>query len=123
MQRSLVVKLTCGADATADLERTAQALTVCATAAAGGIPVRLWLTGGATYLATPGYAERLTLAHSAPLADLRDAMLALDAITVCTQCAARRDLTPDDLLPGASIAGAMGFVEQVMTDGTQALVY
>ena len=109
MQRSLVVKLTCGADATPDLERTAQALTVCATAAAAGIPVRLWLTGDATYLATPGYAERLTLA--------------LEAISVCTQCAARRDLTPDDLLPGASIAGAMGFVEQVMTDGAQALVY
>ena len=77
----------------------------------------------AAYLATPGYAEPLTLAHSAPLADLRDALLALEAISVCTQCAARRDLTPDDLLPGASIAGAMGFVEQVMTDGAQALVY
>lgn len=123
MERSLVVKLTCGADATPDLERTAQALTVCATAAAAGIPVRLWLTGDATYLATPGYAERLTLAHSGPLAELRDALLALDAVTVCTQCAARRELTAADLLPGAGIAGAMGFVEQVMTAGAQALVY
>jgi predicted peroxiredoxin len=44
-------------------------------------------------------------------------------VLVCTQCAARRGLTADDLLPGVRIAGAAGFVEMVLVDGTQALVY
>ncbi|MEI2765284.1 MAG: DsrE family protein [Dermatophilaceae bacterium] len=120
MTRSLVVKLTCGAEA---LERLAQALTVATTAVAGGASVQVWLTGEATWLATPGHAETLTLPYAAPFAELRDALLALDAVRVCTQCAARRGLTEADLLPGASIAGAAGFVERALAEGAQALVY
>ena len=44
-------------------------------------------------------------------------------ITVCTQCAARRDLTDDDLLPGVTISGAASYVDEVLADGVQALVY
>jgi predicted peroxiredoxin len=44
-------------------------------------------------------------------------------VTVCTQCAARRGITPDDVLPGVRIAGAPVFVEEVMAPGAQALVY
>jgi predicted peroxiredoxin len=44
-------------------------------------------------------------------------------IVVCTQCAARRELTAVDLLTGATIAGAASFVEAVLRDGVQALVY
>lgn len=90
---------------------------------AGGIQVSVWLTGEATRLATPGYAERLTLPHAASFADLRDVLLAADALTVCSQCAARRELTADALLTGARIRGAMSFVEEAMGDGAQALVY
>ena len=32
-------------------------------------------------------------------------------------------ITEGDLLPGARIAGAASFVEEALTDGTQALVY
>ncbi len=120
MSRSLVVKLTCGAEG---LERLSQALTVAATALASGVPVSLWLTGEATWLATPGHAETLSLPYAAPPAELRDALLAAGAVTVCTQCAARRDLTEADLLPGGRIAGAASFVEQALADGAQALVY
>ena len=123
MGRSLVIKLTCGTDTTESLERTAQALTVASTAAAAGIPVSLWLTGDATLLATPMYAERLTLAHAASFAALRDTLLAEATVTVCTQCAARRALTETDLLPGARIAGAPSFVEESLAEGAQALVY
>ena len=42
---------------------------------------------------------------------------------VCTQCAARRELTAADLLDGATIAGAASFVEAVLAEGVQALVY
>jgi predicted peroxiredoxin len=127
MTRSLVVKVTALGDAwpppTAELERLAQALTVATTALASGIPTHVWLTGEATRLATPGYAARLHLPHAASFAELVQLLLQAEAVTVCTQCAARRGLTDADLLPGARIAGAAGFVEQALTDGTQALVY
>jgi len=119
-ERVLVVKCTSGAEAP---ERCSQAFTVAATAAAAGTPVSLWLTGEAVWLATPGRAEQFALPHSAPLADLRDAVLAAGSLTVCTQCAARRGLTEADLVPGTVIRGSASFVEEVLADGTQALVY
>lgn len=119
-RQRLVVKVTCGPEA---LERLNQGLTVAATAAASGVEVSLWLTGDATWVAVPGRAEELSLPHAAPLSDLRDAVLASGSVTVCGQCAARRDLTDADLLPGALIRGAAAFVEEVMEPGAKALVY
>ena len=118
--RRLVVKVTCGAEAP---ERYAQGVTVAATALASGAEVSLWLTGEATWFAVPGTAEAFELPYAAPLADLRDALLAGAQVTVCTQCAARRDLSDEDLLPGARVAGAATFVEEVLEPGVQALVY
>lgn len=115
-----MVKLSCGADAP---EKCAQAFTVAATAVAAGAEVSLWLTGEASWLALPGRAEDFALPHSAPLAQLRDAVLAGGRLTLCTQCAARRDLGPDDVLPGVRIAGAQTFVEEALAEGAQALVY
>ena len=118
--RRLVVKCTAGKE---DAERCAQAFTVAATAVAAGAQVSLWLTGEASWFALPGRAEAFALPHSAPLADLRDAVLAGGTLTVCTQCAARRDLREPDLVPGARIAGAATFVEEALREGAQALVY
>jgi predicted peroxiredoxin len=120
MARSLVVKATAGADAP---ERCAQAFTVAATAAAAGVPVSLWLTGESTWYALPGRAAQFELPHSAPLPDLLAAVLAAGTVTACTQCAARRGITADDVLAGVRIAGAAAFVEEAMADGAQALVY
>ena len=120
MSRRLVVKVTAGAEAP---ERCAQAFTVASVAAASGVPVSLWLTGEAAWFAVPGKAEEFVLPHSAPLAELRDAVLASGTLTLCTQCAARRSLTADDLLPGVRLAGAAVFVAEALEDGTQALVY
>ncbi len=120
MARSLVVKLTAGAEAP---ERCAQAFTVASVAAASGVPVSLWLTGEASWFAVPGRAESFELAHSAPLHELRDAVRADGRLTLCTQCAARRALTEADLLPGVRLAGAAVFVAESLEDGVQALVY
>ena len=119
-QQALVVKCTCGTEAA---ERCSQAFTVAATALAAGAEVSLWLTGEAVWFATPGRAEQFDLPHSAPLAELRDAVLASGTLIVCTQCAARRDLGPDDLLPGVRIAGSASFVDEALRPDTQALVY
>jgi predicted peroxiredoxin len=116
----LVVKITAGAEAP---ERYSQGVTVAATAVAAGAEVSVWLTGEATWLAVPGRAETFSLPYAAPLADLRDTLLAAARVTVCTQCAARRELTEADLLPGARVAGAASFVEEILVPGTQALVY
>ena len=118
--RRLLVKITCGAEAP---ERYSQGVTVAATAVATGAEVSVWLTGEATYLALPGRAEEFELPYAAPLAELRDTLLAGARVTVCTQCAARRQITEADLLPGARIAGAASFVEEALWPGTQALVY
>lgn len=118
--RRLIVKCTAGAD---EPERCAQAFTVAATALAAGAQVSLWLTGEATWLAVPGRAEAFDLPHSAPLADLRDTVLADGTLTVCTQCAARRDLAEVDLVAGARIAGAASFVAEALEPNAQALVY
>jgi len=94
MRRSLVVKCTAGVD---DPERCNQAFTVAATALSAGATVSLWLTG--------------------------DAVLAGGTLTVCTQCAARRNITEDEVLTGVRIAGSASFVEEVLRDDAQALVY
>ena len=119
--RNLVIKLTSGAADGA--ERCAQAFTVAAVAAASGAHVSLWLTGESAWFALPGKAEEFDLPHSAPLPDLMEAVLANGSITLCTQCAARREITEESLRPGVRIAGAGAFVAEALADGVQALVY
>jgi len=118
--RSLVVKVTAGADAP---ERCSQAFTVAATAVAAGVPVSLWLTGESAWYALPGRAAEFTLPHAAPLPDLLDAVLAGGSVTLCTQCAARRGITGDDVLAGVRVAGSAAFVEEALAPGAQALIY
>jgi predicted peroxiredoxin len=118
--RTLVIKLTAGKDAP---ERSGQALNVAATALASGVAVSLWLTGESAWFALPGRAAEVTLDHSPPFEDLLDAVLAAGGVTLCTQCAARRGITEDDLIKGVRIAGAATFVAEVTADQAQALVY
>ena len=50
-------------------------------------------------------------------------MVALGTVTVCSQCAARRDITPQDVIAGIRIAGSATFVSEVVAEDVQALVY
>jgi len=120
MVRPLVVKVTAGAD---DPERSNQGFTVAATAVAAGADVSLWLTGEAAWFGVPGRAESFVLDLATPLADLLAVVVAGGRVTVCTQCAVRRGIGPQDVLPGVRIAGAATFVEEVLGEGVQALVY
>jgi predicted peroxiredoxin len=120
MARSLVIKATAGADGP---ERCNQAFTVAAAAVASGLDVSLWLTGESAWYALPGRAKEFELPHATPLEDLLTAVLAGGRVTLCTQCAARREIGPDDVIPGVRIAGAPTFVEEATTEGAQALVY
>jgi predicted peroxiredoxin len=118
--RRLLIKVTAGAD---EPERCNQAFTVASTAVATGAQVSLWLTGEAAWFAVPGRAEEFELPQAAPLTDLLAAVLAGGTVTLCTQCAARRDIGEGDVLEGVRIAGAPSFVEEALADDVQALVY
>ncbi|MEV0844974.1 DsrE family protein [Streptomyces sp. NPDC049954] len=120
MAEKLVIKVTAGADAP---ERCSQAFTVAAVAAASGVEVSLWLTGESAWFALPGRAAAFELPHAAPLPELIETVQGGGLITLCTQCAARRDITQADVLEGVRIAGAQVFVSEIMKDGVQALVY
>ncbi|MFG2194700.1 DsrE family protein [Streptomyces sp. NPDC048639] len=120
MAKKLVIKVTAGADAP---ERCSQAFTVAAVAVASGVEVSLWLTGESAWFALPDKAAEFELPHAAPLPELLDAVLAGGQVTLCTQCAARRDITEKDVLDGVRIAGAQVFVSEAVGDEAQALVY
>jgi predicted peroxiredoxin len=120
VSRSLVVKVTAGKD---DQERCNQAFTVAATGVASGLQVSLWLTGEAAWFALPDRAGDVTLAHATPLAQLLAKVLEEGTVTVCSQCASRRNIGPDDTIKGIRIAGSSTFLAEVMADGTKALVY
>jgi predicted peroxiredoxin len=117
---TLVIKVTAGKD---EPERCGQALTVAATAMASGLTVSLWLAAEASWLALPGRADDIVLTQSPPLADLLASIVAGGQVTLCTQCAARRDIGPEDVIEGIRIGGAATFVSEITADGTQALVY
>jgi predicted peroxiredoxin len=119
-ERSLVIKVTAGKE---DPERCNQALTVAAAAAASGVPVSLWLTGEAAWFALPDGCPDLQLPHATPLPDLFASVLAAGTVTLCTQCAARRNITEEDVTEGVRIAGATTFVAEALAEGAQALVY
>jgi predicted peroxiredoxin len=119
-RRALVVKVTAGSDGP---ERCSQAFTVAALAVASGARVSLWLTGESAWFALPGRAAEFELPHAAPLEDLLAAVLEGGTVTLCTQCAARRGIAEGAVLPGVRLAGAQTFVQEVLADGVQALVY
>jgi predicted peroxiredoxin len=118
--RGLVVKVTAGAD---DPERCNQGFTVAATAVAAGADVSLWLTGEAAWFGVPGRADEFDLPQAQPLADLLAAVVAGGTVTVCSQCASRRDIAESDLREKVRLAGSASYVAEVLADGVQALVY
>jgi len=97
-----------------------QAFTVAATGVASGAQVSLWLMGEASLQGVAG-VEDVLLPHSPPLSQLRDAVLAGGTLTVCTQCAARRDITSAALIPGVRIAGAATLVEETLAADAKVL--
>jgi predicted peroxiredoxin len=118
--QSLLIKITCGAEAA---ERANQAWTVAAMGVAAGASVSVWLTGEAVWFAVPGRQPDLQLPYATPVGELVETVRLGGEITVCTQCAARRELAEADLIESAIIQGAASFVEEVLADNVRALVY
>ena len=119
-KQSLLIKITCGAEAA---ERANQAWTVAAMGVAAGASVSVWLTGEAAWFAVTGRQPDLQLPYATPVGELVETVRLGGAITVCTQCAARRELAEADLIESATIQGAASFVEEALADKVRALVY
>src|SRR5262245_5978222 len=117
---TLVIKVTAGKE---EPERCGQALNVAATALASGVAVSLWPTEESAWFPLPGRMDEVKLAHPPPLDDLFGSVLADGTVTLCTQCAARRNITPENVIDGVRISDAATFVAEVIADATQALVY
>lgn len=117
---NMVIKLATGVE---DAERVAQAFSVASTALAAGVNVSFWLAGEASWLALPGKAEQFVLPHSAPLHELLGSLIDGAKVTLCTQCAVRRNIKDGDQIAGIRIAGSATFVEEITNESTQALVY
>ena len=100
--RALLIKITCGAEAA---ERANQAWTVAAMGVTAGASVSVWLTGEAVWFAVPGRQPDLELPYATPVAELIEAVRVGGSITVCTQCATRRELVVQDLVESATIQG------------------
>ena len=120
MPASLVVKVTAGPDAP---ERCSQAFTVATIAAASGVSTSLWLTGESSWFALPGKAATFELAEAGSLRDQLDTLLASGAVTLCSDCAARRAINAGDVIEGVRIAGPEAFVAEALADDARALVY
>ena len=85
---------------------------------------RIAVTGALGSEAWPApWCPDLSLPHATPLPDLFATVLRGGMVTLCTQCAARREITEDDVADGVRIAGATTFVAEVLAEGAQALVY
>lgn len=118
--RTLVIKVVSGSE---DPERCAQAFSVAAAALAMGAEVSLWLAGDAAWFAVPGKAEEFVVEQGPDFAAIRDQLLAAGNLNLCTQCANRRGITPELVLPGVRLAGAAAFAEAILGEQVQALVY
>jgi len=120
MSSRLVIKVTAGTDAP---ERCAAAFSLASTAVMSGVDVSLWLSGESAWFAVPGHAAEFALAESPPLPDLLEVAMSGGAVYLCSQCAARRGISQEATLPGITIAGMASYLEQIMAEGTQAVVY
>lgn len=114
----LVIKITVSID---DPERAHVACNVASVALAAGTIVELFLSREGVRLALPDLP--LEVPDAPPIGDLLKAIYALGKVTVCAPCAARRGLVAEQFMDGTVMAGSAAFVEAIMTQGTQALVY
>lgn len=120
MRKRLVIKLIAGKE---DPERLAGALSVATAAIASGVEVSLWLTSESSWFALPGKIEEIELPHSPDLGELLRLVIKSGSVTLCTQCATRRGIEERDVIEGISIKGSATFVEEITSEGVQALVY
>ena len=114
----IMVQSTHGKD---DVERASLAFVVANTALSAGQEATILLTIEGVRVATKGYADELQAKGFGPLKDLVTQFINnRGQLWVCGACAKPRDITAEDLVPGAEIVGAANAVE-AMVNGARVL--
>jgi len=84
------------------------------TAKEQGHDVVLWLWNEAVTLGRKGVADHVTGVNLTPLKELLAAVQAAGVtIWVCGACAVARQVSPDDLVAGATIKGMPDYIKEV----------
>jgi predicted peroxiredoxin len=106
-----------------DVERASLAFVVANTALSAGQEATVLLTIDGVRVATKGYADGLQAKGFGPLNDLVTQFVTNHGrLWVCGACAKPRDITAEDLVPGAEIVGAANVVE-AMANGARVLSF
>jgi len=120
MSEKLVIMATHASD---DPERATIPFVLATAAQATDVDVSIGLQVDGVSLACKGGADKIQAPDFPPLKDLLDAYLeAGGKIYVCGPCAKSRHVSPEDLVPGASIVSAATFVIE-FTEATNVLTY
>lgn len=116
----LVINLTHSVD---DPDRSSVAMVVAGASVASDQPTTVFLSSEGTRLAAAGIAEDLHEEGFAPMKELVTAFVeAGGTFLVCSPCAKKRGIGPDDLIAGASIVGGATLVA-LLADGAQSLSF
>ena len=104
-----------------DVERATLAFVVANAGLTSGQEVTVLLTIEGVWCATQGYTAGLQTAGFAPLAELIQKFVDNGGqLWVCGACAKPRDITPEQLIPGAQLVGAAAAIE-ALVNGAQTL--
>lgn len=99
-----------------DPERATIPFIAASVAAVSGQKAVVVCTIDAVWLGTPGVADRVESDGQPPLGDLLRSLLdAGGEVWLCSACTARRGITADDTIDGATIVGAARIVEALST--------
>lgn len=108
----IMVQNTHGKD---DVERASLAFVVANTALSAGQDATILLTIEGVRVATKGYANGVQAKGFGPLNELVEQFVNNHGrLWVCGACAKPRDITVEDLVPGAEIVGAANAVEAMV---------
>ncbi len=113
MEKKFLIVATHSGDAP---ERAGAALTIATTAVASDIDVVIFTINEGVLLAKKGFAETVKEQKAfPPLKELIATLVENDTrFYVCTPCANQFGVKPDELIPGAELAGAQLLLELAM---------
>lgn len=104
-------------------DRATVGFVVASAAAASGQDTTVFLSADGAWLGKKGEAAKIHEEGFAPLADLMAGFVeAGGKIIVCSPCAKKRGIDPDDLVDGSVIAGGAAVVA-LMAAGAQTISY
>jgi len=116
----LVINLTHSLD---DPDRTSVAMVVAGASVASEQSTTVFLSSEGTRLAARGVADELHEEGFAPMGELVSTFAAAGGkFLVCSPCAKKRGIGPDDLIEGATIVGGATLVA-LLADGAASLSF